>query len=62
MPRIDFETRRRSLSTQGTYSATELSHPPVQLAGSLSVPRPGQKAHSALPTLDVAAAHYLHSI
>ena len=62
IPRTDFETRRHSLITQGTYSTTEFSRPPTQLAGSLSVPRPGQNAHSVLLILDVAVTHYLHLI
>ena len=61
-PRTDFETRRHSMSTQGTYSVTEFSRAPAQLAGSLSVPRPGQKAHCALNILDIAVTHYLHLI
>ena len=61
-PRTDFESLRHSLSTQGTYSATEFSRPPVQLAGFLSIPQPGQIAHSALPILDLAVTHYLHLI
>ena len=60
MPRTDFETLRHSLSTQGTYSAKEFFRPPAQLAGSLSMPRLGQKAHSTLPILDIAVTHCLH--
>ena len=41
---------RHSLSKQGTFSATEFSCTPAQLAGSLPVPQLGQKALYTLPT------------
>jgi hypothetical protein len=44
-------TCRHSLVMLGACSATEFSRPPAQLAGSLPVSRPSQKAPGALPTL-----------
>jgi hypothetical protein len=40
------------MNTLGACSATELSRPPAQLAGSLPVSWPGQKAPGALPTTE----------
>src|SRR4030088_3030808 len=45
-----FNARKHSLGMPRACSAMEFSRPPAQLAGSLPVSRPSQKAPSALPT------------